>query len=99
MYFYNNDLFFYLQVPDHLNAAQDGNTKSDDYKLVVEGNSYGRLHGSLFFHEKDLRLARKHVKILLQTEREIYTEGQNGKLSLSNSEYLFQYKLRFRYRT
>ena len=57
--------------------------KSNDYKLVVEGNSYGRLHGSLFVHEQDLRLVRKHVKILLQTEREIYTEGQNGELLLS----------------
>ena len=73
----------FLQVPDHLNAAQDGHMKSNDYKLVVEGNSYGRLHGSLFVHEKDLRLARNNVKILLQTEREIYTEGQNGELLLS----------------
>ena len=82
-------IVFHLQVPDHLNAAHDGNDKSNDYKLVVEGNSYGRLHGSLFVHEKDLRLARKHVKILLQTEREIYTEGQNGELLLSNSHYVF----------
>ena len=78
-----------LQVPDHLNTAHDGNTRLNEYKLVVEGNSYGRLHGSLFFHEQELRLARKHVKILLQTESEIYTEGQNGRHLCPNFRHLF----------
>ena len=59
----------------------DLNGDDEDYKLVVEGNSYGRLHGSLFFHEQKLRVARKLVKILLQTERDIYAEGQNGKFA------------------
>ena len=45
----------------------------------MEGNSYGRLHGSLFFHEQPLRMAKRNVKILLQTERDIYAEGQDGK--------------------
>ena len=59
--------------------ANDGkNGQLSDYKLVVEGNSYGRLHGSLFFHEQPLRIVRKHVEILLQTEKEIYAQGQNG---------------------
>ena len=76
------DLGFLFQVPDHLNSVHDdGRGSSDDYKLVVDGNSYGRLHGSLFFHEQNLRLARKEVKILLQTERDIYAQGQNGRSS------------------
>ena len=51
----------------------------------MEGNSYGRLHGSLFFHEQPLRMAKRNVKILLQTERDIYAEGQDGKYHPSQS--------------
>ena len=51
----------------------------------MEGNSYGRLHGSLFFHEQPLRMAKRNVKILLQTERDIYAEGQDGKYPQSQS--------------
>ena len=63
-----------------MNSAADKSIGSDDYKLIVEGNSYGRLHGSLFFHEQQLKLAKKNVKILLQTERDVYAEGQDGKI-------------------
>ena len=52
-----------------------------DYKLVVEGNSYGRLHGSLFLHEQSLRLTRQKVRIVLQTEKEVYAQGQIGQCS------------------
>ena len=62
-----------------MSATSDSSYNSNDYKLIVEGNSYGRLHGSLFFHEQPLKLARKQVKILLQTERDVYAEGQDGK--------------------
>ena len=70
-----------------MSTASDKLHNSNDYKLIVEGNSYGRLHGSLFFHEQPLKVARKQVKILLQTERDVYTEGQEGEISWKLKKY------------
>ena len=59
--------------------------KSDNYHtnydLVVEGNDYGKFHGSLFLHKEKLRLKRPHVDILLETEQQVYKQGQTSECS------------------
>ena len=65
------------QVPDHL-KVDNFNTK---YDLVVEGNEYGTFHGSLFLHKEKLKLKRPHVDILLESEQQVYKQGQTSKLT------------------
>ena len=68
---------FCQQVPDHL-KVDNFNTK---YDLVVEGNEYGTFHGSLFLHKEKLKLKRPHVDILLESEQQVYKQGQTSKLT------------------
>ena len=77
-----------------MSSTSDRSNNLDDYKLIVEGNSYGRLHGSLFFHEQPLRMAKRNVKILLQTERDIYAEGQDGKYPSITKSFFEIYEMR-----
>ena len=76
----NQVYYFCQQVPDHL-KVDNFNTK---YDLVVEGNEYGKFHGSLFLHKEQLKLKRPHVDILLEAEQQVYKQGQTSKF---HSEY------------
>ena len=71
--------------------------KSDNYHtnydLVVEGNDYGKFHGSLFLHKEKLRLKRPHVDILLETEQQVYKQGQTSECSQKTSELCDQKRL------
>ena len=76
-----------IKVPDHLKSDH----RHTEYQLLVEGNAYGRFHGSLFLHKEKLKLRRPDVDILLETEQPLYRQGQIGK-KLSMFEFVSPFK-------
>jgi len=65
-----------IQIPDHFRSDDD----TTSYSLDVEGNSYGKLHGSLFQHISRIKLKRQKVRVILQTEQNVYRQKQTGKI-------------------
>ena len=61
-----------FQLSDH-----DALEKSLD--LEIEGNHYGGIQGSLFKHKKIVKVSRPELDIAIETNRRIYSPGNEGK--------------------
>ncbi len=59
-----------------------GTSVKGHYKLRVEGLHDGISGGVAFVNETDLTFSQRSMTIFIQTDKPIYKQGENGKLSL-----------------